>query len=375
MSKYVRVMDGLKSNAGGFEYKIDEVNVTDNWNPNSLEAEDMGGFNFGTEDKILRWLHRGDTIYDVIIPEDAEVIKVDDEKGIYRSNKIIVTNPQKITDEMVIELYKKSTLSNKIIAECLLTLIWKNRIEISKYIIKDRVRLDNVDEILEEFVNYAGDKNLAYESTQEIYNILKEIQSPIDISLYVDKEPYIKDLTNDKIINLTGQSGSGKSTYAKEHFNSDEYLIVDTDEVLSEHRFKNSNGINKELGDYFRSKYKELPNCGDDFDLIYTEILDYCKKYDKTIVIDCAQFHCIKDINLLKGKIIIIRTCIDTCYQRTINRFKENNPNYTNEELEKYKERKKAIFKWYKYSNEFIEKINKLKLTFDGIRRHNPNMS
>ena len=90
MSKYVRVMDGLKSNAGGFEYKIDEVNVTDNWNPNSLEAEEMGGFNFGTEDKILRWLHRGDTIYDVIIPDDAEVIKVDDEKGVYRSNKIVV---------------------------------------------------------------------------------------------------------------------------------------------------------------------------------------------------------------------------------------------------------------------------------------------
>ena len=279
------------------------------------------------------------------------MIKVDDEKGIYRSNKIIVTNPRKVTDNMVMELYKKSTLSNKIVAQCLLTLIWKNRIEISKYIIKDRVKLDNVDEILEEFVNYAGDKNLAYESTQEIYNILKEIQSPIDISLYVDKEPYIKDLTNDKIINLTGQSGSGKSTYANEHFNSSEYLIVDTDEILSEHRFENSNGINKKLGKYFRSKYKELPNCGDDFDLIYTEILEYCKKYDKTIVIDCAQFHCIKDINLLKGKIVIIRTCIDTCYNRTISRFKDNNPNYTNEELEKYMEKKKSIFKWYKFSN------------------------
>ena len=81
---------------------------------------------------------------------------------------------------MVIELYKKNTLSNKIIAQCLLTLIWKNRIEISKYIIKDRVKLDNVNEIIEEFVNYAREKNLAYESTQEIYNILKEIQSHID---------------------------------------------------------------------------------------------------------------------------------------------------------------------------------------------------
>ena len=44
-------MDGLKSNAGGFEYKIDEVNIANNWNPNSLDPEEMGGFNFGTEDK------------------------------------------------------------------------------------------------------------------------------------------------------------------------------------------------------------------------------------------------------------------------------------------------------------------------------------
>ena len=181
MIKYVRVMDGLKSNAGGFEYKLDEINVAEKWNPNNLNPYEMGGFNFGTEDKILRWLHRGDTIYDVIIPEDAEVIKVNDEKGVYRSNKIIVTNPRIITDDMVIELYKKTTLSNKIIAQCLLTLIWKNRIEISKYIINDRVNLENINEILEEFVNYAGDKNLAYNDVQEIYNILKEIQAQNNI--------------------------------------------------------------------------------------------------------------------------------------------------------------------------------------------------
>ena len=30
MNKYVRVMDGVKSNAGGFEYKIDEVNIAEN---------------------------------------------------------------------------------------------------------------------------------------------------------------------------------------------------------------------------------------------------------------------------------------------------------------------------------------------------------
>ena len=147
------------------------------WNRDNLDAKEMGVFNFSTEDKILRWLHRGDTIYDVIIPDDAEVIMVDDDKGVYRSNKIIVTNPKKITDDMVIDLYKKNTLSNKIIAQCLLTLIWRDRLEISKYIVRDRVNLDNVDEILEEFVSYAGDDNLKYESTRIIYDMLKDIKN------------------------------------------------------------------------------------------------------------------------------------------------------------------------------------------------------
>ncbi len=182
----------------------------------------------------------------------------------------------------------------------------------------------------------------------------------IYITLDIDKEPYIKELTNDKIINLTGQSGSGKSTYAKEHFNSTNYLIIDTDDVLSEKRFNNSTGINKELGEYFREKYEILPEIGNDFDLIYIEILNYCKDKKETIVIDCAQFHCLKDISLLKGKVIVIRTSINKCYERCIERYKMITPNYTEEELNKYRERKKGIYKWYEGSNEFINKIDSL---------------
>ena len=288
----------------------------------------------------------------MIIPEDAEVVLCDEEKGIYRANRIIVTNPRPITDELVLELYNKTTLSNKIIAECLVTLLWKKRKEMSKYIIKNRVNLNNIDEILKEFVRYAGEDNLYSKSGNEIYEILKEIQNPLDISLYVTKEPYIKELTEDKIINLTGQSGSGKSTYAKKYFDNDDYIIIDTDEILSENRFKKATGINKELGKIFRNKYKILPNLGEDFDLIYKEILNYCNNITKTIIIDCAQFHCIKDISILKGKIIVIRTDIDTCYNRCIERFKKNNPTATEEEIRKYLEKKKSINKWYKYSNE-----------------------
>ena len=174
--KFVRVMDGLKSNAGGFDYKLDDINISEKWDTTTLNPGKMGGFNFGTEDKILRWLHRGDTIYDVIVPDDAEVILCDEEKGIYRSNKIIVTNPRPITDELVIELYKKTTLSDKVIAQCLVTLLWKKRKEISKYIINDRVNKNNIDEIIKEFTSYAGEDNLNSESGKEIYNMLINIK-------------------------------------------------------------------------------------------------------------------------------------------------------------------------------------------------------
>ena len=192
---------------------------------------------------------------------------------------------------------------------------------------------------------------------EEVKEVLEEIQSDVLINLFIDKEPYIKILTDYEVINLTGQSGSGKSTYAKNNFNTDNYLVVDTDDIFNENRFEYATGINKELGIYFRNKYKELPSLFDDFDLIYNEIINYCKNNTKTLVIDCAQFHCIKDVNLLKGKIIIIRTCIDNCYIRTIERYKNLNKNYTEEELNKYKERKKGIYSWYKGTNEFIKKI------------------
>ena len=181
MKKFVRVMDGTKSNAGGFEYKLDEINISNNWNPNEVEPEKMGGFNFGSEDKILRWLHRGDTIYDVIIPENTEIVLCSEEKGVWRANKIIVTNPRMITDEMVIELYKKTTLSNKIIAQCLQTLLWKNRIEVSKFIINDRVNKENVDEFIIEFENYTKkNEKFNYDDLGKdgkiIYDMLKKIK-------------------------------------------------------------------------------------------------------------------------------------------------------------------------------------------------------
>jgi hypothetical protein len=104
--KYLKVMFKTKSGASDFEYKIGKVNIANKWNPNVHDPQKMGGFNFSTEDKILRWLVRGDTIYDVAIPDDAEIIDCESTSaphGVFRSNKIIITNPRVVTDEMAMD--------------------------------------------------------------------------------------------------------------------------------------------------------------------------------------------------------------------------------------------------------------------------------
>jgi len=261
-------------------------------------------------------------------------------------------------------------------------IIFNNQEKENKYIrvkIINKSIFNSINELLN---NYDINRIVPEYSKNELINLLNQIYgdnlfnrklvafefeyitSDLDIEIDKYKEPYVKQLTNDNIINLTGQSGSGKSYYAKENFNIEEYEIIDTDDIFSDKRFQEATGVNKELGIYFRNKYETLPNLSDDFDLIYNDIIDYCKDYKKIIVIDCAQFHCCKDISILKGKIIIIRTDINTCYNRTIIRWIENykkrNLNYTEDELKAYSERKKAIYVWYKGSNEFIRKIDML---------------
>lgn len=189
MSKYIRLMDGTKSNAGGFEIKIDEINIAKTWNPNSYEPEIMGGFNFSTEEKILRWIHRGDTIYDVIIPKDAEVIDCPSKNcphGVFRTNKIILTNPRKVTEDMVLDFYKISDLPEKTYYQCIVVLLYKNYLNVAKYLIKDRINKNNIEECIKEFERIITDKHDGniyqfkydelWEEAKEIYDILQKIK-------------------------------------------------------------------------------------------------------------------------------------------------------------------------------------------------------
>lgn len=158
--KYVKVM--FENKGAAFKYKIGEVNVATNWNPTASSGKEFGGFNYATEDCILRWLHRGDTIYDVVVPDDAENIKLEGATVIYRTNKIILTNPRKVTDDMALEFYKKSNIPEKSYYKALGAVSLMNYKNTALAIFNDKINYETIDLALEEwddFINNGGDGN------------------------------------------------------------------------------------------------------------------------------------------------------------------------------------------------------------------------
>lgn len=175
MNKYVKVMFGTTSGAkSDFEYKVNEINVSNNWNPVAENGRDFGGFNYTTEDCILRWLHRGDTIYDVEVPLDAENIKLDGATTIYRANKIMISNPRKVNDELALHFYKISNIPEKSYYKALGVVSVMNYKNTAYAIIKDKVNKNNINVVLEEWNDFIshGDKN----DRKDLNGLVKEIE-------------------------------------------------------------------------------------------------------------------------------------------------------------------------------------------------------
>ena len=182
MNKYVRVMDGLKSNAGGFEYKLNEINVSDSQNPEAHSGKEFGGFNFTTESCILRWLHRGSTIYDVEIPKDAETVKIEGATVLFRTNKIIVKNPRKVDDDLALHYYEISNIPEKSYYKALGAVAVMNYKKTALKILKDKVNKNNINEVLKEwneFIDHDGknDRKDSNETVKLIERMLLEIKA------------------------------------------------------------------------------------------------------------------------------------------------------------------------------------------------------
>lgn len=176
--KYVKVIDGLKSNAGDFEYKLGKVNIANNWNPNADNPKDFGGFNYCDEKCVLRWLHRGTYIYEVEIPEDAENVKLEGATTIYRTNKLVIKNPKKVDDDLAFHFYEISDIPEKSYYKALGVVAIMNYEKTAKAILKDKVNKDNIEVVLEEWNNFIehGGKN----DRKHLTALVKEIDDELN---------------------------------------------------------------------------------------------------------------------------------------------------------------------------------------------------
>jgi hypothetical protein len=136
---------------------IDKVTVCDTWDKDNSDWDKRGGFNFSNIDGILRWVTRGDTLCEVELPPDAEIVNVVNQKtpnGILAANKIILRNPIPVSDPLTMELYKKSNMPLKTYFETIAALAIRGCYNTSLEIIKDKVNNENKEEALYEYTNF-----------------------------------------------------------------------------------------------------------------------------------------------------------------------------------------------------------------------------
>ena len=182
------------------------------------------------------------------------------------------------------------------------------------------------------------------------------------IDLYESKEPLVFDISNDNIINITGETGSGKSTYVKNNFNNDNYEIIETDVLFNDKitvdPFLTSirNKIFAKYSDeYYPGGYNLKINFNH-FNDVLKIILNNKDKINKTLVIDSGQFRHLRDYKLLKGKLIIMRTAVTKSIERACKRFITKYPNASPFEIEEHKIKKYTAYELYKKFNTLIIK-------------------
>ena len=118
---------------------------------------------------------------------------------------------------------------------CLIKYIDDNNINECINIINEKINFKNIDLYLDEYLDYYDNykDNDDYIFILNYLNDLKKefLEEELFITESIDKDFFTKRISDDLIINLTGESGSGKSTMCSELISLDS-IIVDTDKVF-----------------------------------------------------------------------------------------------------------------------------------------------
>ena len=140
------------------------------------------------------------------------------------------------------------------------------------------------------------------------------------IYYFIDRKDYVKNINSDNVINIIGTKGSGKTTNTLKYIGNDDFIVVNCDKLLDmpiddifEDKFLSD--IIKLLKD----KYGNIPE-GNEFLKCYNDIVDFCEKKNRKLLIEGNLLYDIDPITNLKGTVIVKRTGVLKCFFRTIKR-------------------------------------------------------
>ncbi len=154
---------------------------------NATESMQMGGFCISTYNYAFRWLIRGDTLCEVIIPEDSKFYKTVSENDVFVCEKMILTNPKKIDDNFAMKLYKVSTLNDISYFRAMTACAICGYINTALKVFEDKVNEQNISIAISEFEGFCkrreqehyGKNILEIDSVKIIYNKLMDFQNNI----------------------------------------------------------------------------------------------------------------------------------------------------------------------------------------------------
>ena len=154
------------------------------------------------------------------------------------------------------------------------------------------------------------------------------------ISLFRDKEDYVKILTNDNVVNVIGLKGSGKTTSTLKYLSSDNYIVINCDRLFELPSNEKEDKELSKIRDLLKEKYETI-KMDKEFIKCYNDIIEYVFSKNRKCIIEGTVIQNISP-GLLKGKIIVKRTSIIKSYIRSVKRDYKNKY-FMNLEKEKHK--------------------------------------
>lgn len=183
--KYYRVIQTVKEYKDGRRFPLNEIVVADKKvNLNAQKREDIGGFYISSPEYIFRWIIRGDTLCEVTIPEDTKIYKTTSDNGIYVADKIVLSDPIKLNDDLVMELYKASKLPEISYFKAMTACAICGYMNAALKVCEEKVNKNNVEIAISELEAFCTrrkdekfiDNDTSRESLQILKNKLKEIK-------------------------------------------------------------------------------------------------------------------------------------------------------------------------------------------------------